>query len=171
MDMECPYNERGLKVSTSLQRDEKIQTGMVGMNDAESSVHAHLTQDATNRNVNDVSNNVPTVVVNELLCFVNNKINLLPSETVIQLCVKHYKPDEIETAKRKLFEVCPSNTKMLTRKGPKKNVQNLEDVVKRMNELDSAVDVISRFVARDLGNLPIMFDSLNVSVLLTKIES
>ena len=58
---------------------------MVGMNDTESSVHAHLTPDATNRNVNDVSNNVPTVVVNELcLCFVNNKINLLPSETVIQ---------------------------------------------------------------------------------------
>ena len=26
--------------------------------------HVHLTQDATNRNVNDVSDNVPTVVVN-----------------------------------------------------------------------------------------------------------
>ena len=55
------------------------------------------------------------------------------------------------------------------------NVQNLEDVVKRMNELDSGVDVsnvIPCFVARDLGNLPpITFDSLDVSVLLTKIES
>ena len=93
------------------------------MNDAESSVHVHLTQDATNCNVNDVSDNVPTVVVNELLCFVNNKINLLPSETVIQLCVKHYKPDEIETAKRKLFDVCPCDSRMLTRKGQKKNVR------------------------------------------------
>ena len=47
----------------------------------------------------------------------------------------------------------------------------LEDVIKRTNELDSAVDVIPCFVARDLGNLPpIMFDSLNVSVLLMKIE-
>ena len=62
---------------------------MAGMNDAESSAQAHLTWDVTNRNVNDVSDNVPTVVVNELLCFVNKKINLLPSETVIQLCVKH----------------------------------------------------------------------------------
>ena len=68
---------------------------MAGMNDAESSAPAYQTQNSTNRNVNDVSDNVPTVVVNELLCFVNNKINLLPSETVIQLCVKHYKPDEI----------------------------------------------------------------------------
>ncbi|KAK2170819.1 hypothetical protein NP493_1137g00029 [Ridgeia piscesae] len=58
---------------------------------------------------------------------------------------------------------------MLTRK---RKVQNLEDVVKRMNELDLAVDVIPCFVARDLGNLPpITFGSLDVSVLLTKIES
>ena len=134
--------------------------------------HEHLTQDATSCIVNDVSDNVPTVVVNELLCFVNNKINLLPSETVIQLCVKQCKPDEIKTAKLKLFEVCPSDSRMLTRKGPKKFFQNLEDVVKRTNELDSAVDVIPCFIARNLGNLPlIMFDSLDASVLVTKIES
>ena len=61
---------------------------MAGMNDAASSAHAHLTQDATNRDAkNNLSDNVPTVVVNELLCFANNKINLLPSKTVIQLCV------------------------------------------------------------------------------------
>ena len=47
-----------------------------------------------------------------------------------------------------------------------------EDVTKRINELDSAVDVITCFVACDLGNLPpITFDSIDVSVLLTKIES
>ena len=86
--------------------------------------------------------------------------------------MKHYKPDEIETAKRKLFEICPSGSRVLASKGQKKHVQNLEDIVKRMNELDSAVDVIPGFVARDLGNLPpITFDSLDVSVLLTKIES
>ena len=50
--------------------------------------------------------------------------------------------------------------------------QNLEDVIKRINVLDSAVDVIPCFIARDFGNLPpIRFDSLDVSVLLTKIES
>ena len=89
---------------------------------------------------------MPTVVVYELLCFVNNKINLLPSETVIQLFVKHCKPDEIEMAKWKLFEVCSSDSRMLTRKRAKKCFQNLEDIVKRMNELNSAVDVILCFV-------------------------
>ena len=61
---------------------------------------------------------------------------------------------------------------MLNRKGPKKNVQNLDDCVKRLNELDPESEVIPCFVARDLGNLPpITFNSIDVSVLLAKIES
>ena len=60
---------------------------------------------------------------------------------------------------------------MLTRKGQKKCFQNLEDVAKRMNELDSAVDVIPCFVARYLGNLPpITLGSLDVSVLLMRLR-
>ena len=60
----------------------------------------------------------------------------------------------------------------MNRKGPKKNVQNLDDVVKRLNELDPESEVIPCFVARDLGNLPpITFNSIDVSVLLAKIES
>ena len=50
--------------------------------------------------------------------------------------------------------------------------QNLDDVVKRLNELDPESEVIPCFVARDLGNLPpITFNSIDVSVLLAKIES
>ena len=99
-------------------------------------------------------------------------MNMLPSETIVQLCSKHYRTDEIETAKKKLYEVCPTDTRVLNRKGPKKNVQNLDDVVKRLNELDPESEVIPCFVARDLGNLPpITFNSIDVSVLLAKIES
>ena len=126
------------------------------------------------RNSPDVNKNdgIPTVVVNEFLCFVHNKMNILPSETIVQLCSKHYRTEEIEIAKKKLCEVCPTDTRVLNRKGPKKNVQNLDDVVKRLNELDPESDVIPCFVARDLGNLPpITFNSIDVSVLLAKIES
>ena len=47
----------------------------------------------TNVNKQDV---IPEIVVNELLCFVQNKMNMLPSETIVQLCSKHYRTDEIE---------------------------------------------------------------------------
>ena len=99
-------------------------------------------------------------------------MNMLPSETIVQLCSKHYRTDEIETAKKKSYEVCPTDTRVLNRKGPKKNVQNLDDVVKRLNELDPESEVTPCFVARDLGNIPpITFNSIDVSVLLAKIES
>ena len=112
------------------------------------------------------------MVVNKLHCFVHNKINLLPSETVTQLCSKHYRSEEIEVAKRKIYKICPIDTRVLNRKGPKKNAQNLDDIVKRLNELDPDVDEIPCFVARNLGNLPLItFNSIDVSVLLTKIES
>ena len=41
---------------------------------------------------------------------------------------KHYRTEDIEIAKKKLYEVCPTDTRVLNRKGPKKNVQNLDDV-------------------------------------------
>ena len=116
--------------------------------------HVRRSPEALTTNVNkeDV---FPEIVVNELLCFVQNKMNMLPSETIVQLCSKHYRTDEIETAKKKLYEVCPTDTRVLNRKGPKKNFPNLDDVVKRLNELDPEREVIPFFVARDLGNLPL----------------
>ena len=140
-----------------------------GGGDATEHVRRSPEAPTTNVNKEDV---IPEIVVNELLCFVQNKMNMLPSETIVQLCSKHYRTDEIETAKKKLYEVCPTDTRVLNRKGPKKNVQNLDDVVKRLNELDPEREVIPFFVARDLGNLPpITFNSIDVSVLLAKIES
>ena len=111
------------------------------------------------------------MIANELLCFVHNKINVLPSDTIVQLCEKHYRCQDIETAKRKLFEVCPTEARYVQRKGHKKNTLNLDDIVKRFHELDPDADVIPLFVARDLTNLPpITFDSIDVTVLLTKLE-
>ena len=68
---------------------------------------------------------------------------------------KHYRTEDIEIAKKKFYKVCPTDTRMLNRKGPNKNVQNLADVVKRLNELDPESEVIPCFVARDLGHLPL----------------
>ena len=43
--------------------------------------------------------------------------------------------------------------------------------MKRFHELDPDADVIPLFVARNLSNLPpITFDSIEMSVLLTKLE-
>ena len=70
-----------------------------------------------------------------------------------------------------MYEVCPTDTRVLNKKGPKKKAHNFDDIVKRLNKLDLDVDEIPCFVVKNLGNLPpITFNSIDVSVLLMKIR-
>ena len=59
---------------------------MAGMNDEKSSARAYLTQDAANRNVNDVSDNVPTVVVNELCALLTTKSTAVLRDSHSVMC-------------------------------------------------------------------------------------
>ena len=115
----------------------------------------------------------PALVSNELLCFVANKIDTIPTDTIVLLCAGQYDNGVIETAKRTLYDLCPcGNSRYIQRKGHKKKTQNLEDIVKRLHEYDSTTDTPRPcFDASNLANLPpITFDSIDVSVLLLKLE-
>ena len=110
------------------------------------------------------------VIINELLCFVVNKLDLLPTETIAQLCVTSFQDVEIEAAKKQLFELCADDTtcRMITRKGPKKINQNMEDIIKLLHEKGTDTPT---FVAQNLQALPpIAFNSLDVSHLLHSIQ-
>ena len=110
------------------------------------------------------------VIINELLCFVANKLDLLPTETIVQLCVTSFQDAEIEDAKKQLFEMCAdeTTTRLITRKGPKKASQNMEDIIKMLHEKGSDTPT---FVAQNLQALPpIAFNSLDVSHLLHTIQ-
>ena len=50
----------------------------------------------------------PEIVVNELLCFITNKMQTLPMQMIVQLCVSFYDDDVILSAKTKLHELRPS---------------------------------------------------------------
>ena len=110
------------------------------------------------------------VVINELLCFVANKQECLPPETISQLCLSTFGEAEIESAKKQLYELCcdESTPRIIHRKGPKKNAQNLEDIIKLMHERGSDVPT---FVALNLQALPpVTFNSIDVSALLNTIQ-
>ena len=110
------------------------------------------------------------VVINELLCFVANKQECLPPETISQLCLSTFSEGEIESAKKQLYELCcdESTPRIIHRKGPKKNAQNLEDIIKLMHERGTDVPT---FVALNLQALPpVTFNSIDVSALLNTIQ-
>ena len=104
------------------------------------------------------------VCIDELLCFIVNKMLLLPPDTITQLCVTSFGEEDIVASKKRLFDQCAdvNNTRFAERKGPKKNVQNIEDILKLLHE--KGTDIPTSKLP------PITFDSINVSTLLSSIR-
>ena len=111
----------------------------------------------------EISSVVNKLVVNDLLCFVMNKLQYLPAKTVVQLCVSHHNFDDIDLAKSILFETFPGD-RYVKRQGDKKKLSSLEDIVKRVTDVGEDLSTVD-FVSKRLDLPPINFDSLDVTVL------
>ena len=109
-------------------------------------------------------------IIDELLCFIVNKVDILPVDIISQLCCTTFSETEIEKSKKLLFDLCAddSTSRLITRKGDKKNAANIADMIKLLNEKAGSVPP---FVAMDLNKLPpISYDSVDISVLLRRLE-
>ena len=99
-----------------------------------------------------------------------NKIDVLPPQSIADLCLTTYDEGEIEAAKKRLFDLCAdeNSSRFRRRQGPKKSAVNLDDMIRLLQENGTDVPV---FVARDLSCLPpITFDSVDVSSLLHSVR-
>ena len=113
----------------------------------------------------------PEIIVNELLCFMTNKMQTLPMQMIVQLCVSFYDDDVILSAKTKLHELRPSenSTRVIRRKGPNRKEASVEDMYKFLDELGENVPT---FVAHDLTALPpITFDNIDLCTLLRAVQN
>ena len=120
-----------------------------------------------NSSENDNNNGV---VIDELLCFVQNKIYLLPPTAIADLCTATFQDDDIEASKRRLFKLCADEncTRLRKRQGPHKTTKNIDDIVRLMQEKGTDTPT---FVALNLAKLPpVTFDSIDVSALLHSIQ-
>ena len=111
-----------------------------------------------------------SVIVEELLCFLANKIDVLPPQSIADLCRTTYDEGEIEAAKKRLFDLCAdeNSSRFRRRQGPKKSAVNLDDMMRLLQEKGTDVPL---FVARNLSRLPpITFDSIDVSSLLHSVR-
>ncbi len=80
-----------------------------------------------------------------------------------------YNEQEIKRAKKTLFDLCGRDTlRNISRQRDRVSEKNIEDMIKLLQSMGTDIPV---FVGRDLSRLPqITFDSLDVSVLLAKIN-
>lgn len=107
------------------------------------------------------------IVANELLAFLQQKLDVMDEISAVQICVSNFSEDDIAAAKRLLFTVLNKADQMVSRRrdGTKKSVQ---DIITLFKETDP--DDVPTFVAKDLNKLPpVTFDHVDVTSLLKDI--
>ena len=117
-----------------------------------------------------VTDNNNGLIIDELLCFVQNKIDLLPPTVIADLCASTFQEGDTEASKRRLFELCADEncTRQRKRQGPHKTTHNIDDIVRLMQEKGTDTPT---FVALNLAKLPpLTFGSIDVSALLHAIQ-
>lgn len=72
------------------------------------------------------------VIIDEFLCFVQNKIDILDELSIVQICATSYTDAEVETAKRSLYSVCSDGSRNIQRKGDDKKKKCIKDVIKQI---------------------------------------
>ena len=107
------------------------------------------------------------VVINELLAFLRNVLDVMDEESVHQLCTSSFTAEEIVKAKTLLFESIPGGKKMPVRRkdGKKKMSRDLDDMICVLKGSNSELFPI--FVAKELHKIPpVSFDHVDVTRLL-----
>ncbi|XP_070562134.1 uncharacterized protein [Ptychodera flava] len=110
------------------------------------------------------------VIINELLCFLVNKMDALTTDMLVKLCCDHFGDDEVELAKKTLFEFCHNDFgRLVKRQGQNKRYNNVMDMVKLLHELDE--EDLPCFVAKNLAKLPpVDINHIDVSTLMTELK-
>ncbi|XP_041985152.1 uncharacterized protein LOC121737560 [Aricia agestis] len=105
------------------------------------------------------------IVINEVLAFISNKIDVMDEQSISRICVTSFSESDIVTAKNLLFDSVSSAKRKKTRRRDGKSARDIDDIISLLKESDS--EELPTFVARDLHKLPpILFDDVDPTQLL-----
>lgn len=105
------------------------------------------------------------IVINEVLAFICNKIDVMNEDSISQICVSAFTDEEITMAKNLLFESIPTSRRNIKRKRHGKTRRDIDDIICLLKV--SEPDEIPVFVARELHKLPpVLFDHVDATKLL-----
>ena len=106
-------------------------------------------------------------IINELLCYILNKIDSVPQDTLVHLIAENFNEEEVEAAKSLLCAHVENSLKTGNRRGQNKKKLNIQDIYKMTLECDRGG--LPSFVALNLAKLPpISIDCIDVSALMRK---
>lgn len=107
------------------------------------------------------------IVINELLCFIQNKLAVMDEDGLIRVCVSAFSAAEIDVAKDLLFKSISTTERNISRRKNKEQ-KSLADIICILKQIDP--DNMPIFVAKNLDKLPpVTFDHIDVTSLLKDI--
>lgn len=118
-------------------------------------VDTYLCQDCNEirQIISDNDNEGKNVIINELLCFVVNKIDLLRTDVIVQLCSERFDEKEIHDAKHMLHRIIESESRLIQRRsGPEKKAKDMDDILGLVHACEP--EKLPCFVAKNLNKLP-----------------
>ncbi|XP_028429851.1 uncharacterized protein LOC114552954 [Perca flavescens] len=108
------------------------------------------------------------IIENELLNFIVIKMRTLVHDEIVLLVTNNFSSEWIEESKRLLFEKCPTSMRCVKHKGSQKDINNIKDCLKVLNECG---ENIPRFVSHNLDELPpVGFEHVDASALLSRVQ-
>ena len=139
----------------------------ISQSDSPGNTHA---VDMENQGKQSTQSPLPNIVVNELLCYMQNKIQSETRDDIVQVCEDHYSSEAIVMAKNLFFDTAPTKEAKTTRKGANKNKNNLRDIYQEMLTMDPSNPIT--FVAANIMDLPPIEDiSIQGKQLLKEMDS
>ena len=105
------------------------------------------------------------IFVNELLCFLQNKVNRVPYDVIVKVCSDYYSTAKITASKELLFEIVKPSVRYRRKRGGDKDRDNVREMLYIfLTHMNNQIPI---FVAQDLSKLPPLsindFDVLQVN--------
>lgn len=105
------------------------------------------------------------VVINEVLAFICNKLDVMDEESVCRICVSAFLESDITIAKNLLFSAVKTKKRNVQRRKDGKKLRDIEDIIGLLQVTHP--DERPVFVAKELHKLPpVLFDHIDVTKLL-----
>ena len=116
--------------------------------------------------------NQDSPIINELLCFVSNKVSSMPYDMLSKLCTDFYKEEDISCARDILFNITEDQhqRRRVNHRGNDKKHRNMLDIINVFLEL--ALHSIPTFVCKDISNLPpLSMNNFDMASIIKSVET
>ena len=122
-------------------------------------------------NATAANDNASSPIINELLCFVSNKLSSIPYDMLIKLCTDFYKTDDISCAKDIMYtlRLHQDIRRKVKHRGNEKAHRDIQDIVDILLELP--LHATPMFVCKNLSNLPpLSMNNFDMASVIKKLE-